>query len=169
MGIWSEAPATDLQCDFSCMISPAMFDDLFLPPLRQQTEWVGRTVYHLDGPNAIRHLDSLLLLPRLSGIQWVPGAGARPMSEWLELLKRILDAGKLLYISCEPNEVEILLKSLPHRGLLLDTRCGSREEADALLADAARWSRWTLPTGHRSFRRGNRRAPKAGRRRGRVS
>jgi len=141
MGIWSWAPSTDLQCDFSCMISPTMFNDVFLPPLRQQTEWVGRTLYHLDGPNAIRHLDSLLSLPQLSGVQWEPGTGARPMSRWVELLKRILQAGKLLYVYCEPSDVEILVKGLPHRGLFLDVKCRSQEEADALLANVARWSR----------------------------
>ena len=140
MGIWSLTPAIDLQCDFSCMISPAMFDDLFLPALREQTERVDRTIYHLDGPDAVRHLDSLLSLPRLTGIQWVPGAGAPPMSDWVDLLRKILDAGKLLYITCAANEVEFLLDRLPHPGLLLETACGSREEADELVRNVARWS-----------------------------
>jgi hypothetical protein len=138
MGIWSESPATDLQCDFSCMISPEMFADLFLPALREQTEWVDRTLYHLDGPNAVRHLEALLSLERLTGIQWVPGAGAARMSEWTDLLKRILDAGKRLYISCDPDEVEPLLKALPHRGLFLDTYAGSPRQADELVAAVAR-------------------------------
>jgi hypothetical protein len=30
---------------------------------------VERTIYHLDGPDAIRHLDALLELPALDGIQ----------------------------------------------------------------------------------------------------
>ncbi|MHC4481010.1 MAG: hypothetical protein ACYS1C_08605 [Planctomycetota bacterium] len=140
MGIWSLTPAADLQCDFSCMISPGMFAELFLPALRQQTEWVPRTIYHLDGPDAVRHLDSLLALPDLSGIQWVPGAGAPRMSEWTDLLRRVLEAGKLLYISCEADEVERLLRELPHRGLLLDTRCATPLEVDELLAMVARLS-----------------------------
>ncbi len=31
MSIWSVAPATDLQCDFSALISPEAFDRLCLP------------------------------------------------------------------------------------------------------------------------------------------
>jgi len=141
MGIWSLTPAVDLQCDFSCMISPRMFRELFLPRIEEQTRWVQRTIYHLDGPDAVRHLDSLLALPRLSGIQWVPGAGAPPMSRWVDLLRRVLEAGKLLYISCAPDEVEFLLRSLPHRGLMLETWCENRREADLLLANVDRWSR----------------------------
>jgi 5-methyltetrahydrofolate--homocysteine methyltransferase len=141
MGIWSMTPSVDLQCDFSCMVSPAAFDELFLPFLRKQTEWVPRTIYHLDGPNAVRHLPVLLSLPKLTGIQWVPGAGTAPMSEWVELLRRILEAGKLLYIACQPGEVEFLLSKLPQKGLLLRTSCQSPQEADALLEDVARWTR----------------------------
>lgn len=140
MGIWSESPSTDLQCDFSCMISSEMFDEFFLPAFEQQTEWVGRTIYHLDGPGAIRHLDSLLELPELTGIQWVPGAGAAPMREWVPLLRRIQDAGKLVYIGCGKDEVELLLTELRPEGLLLGTHCDTAEEADALLKKVEIWT-----------------------------
>jgi len=140
MGIWSLTPAVDLQCDFSCMISPEAFDELFLPDIRWQTELVGRTIYHLDGPGAVRHLDSLLALPELTGVQWIPGAGAPPMLEWTDVCRHVLEAGKLLYITCEADEVEPLLRELPHPGLLLETRCAGRPQADRLLDNVARWS-----------------------------
>ncbi len=66
MGVWSDRPSIDLQNDFSCMISPKMFDDIFLPSLEQQTRWVERTIYHLDGPRRSATWNSLLSLPRLS-------------------------------------------------------------------------------------------------------
>jgi 5-methyltetrahydrofolate--homocysteine methyltransferase len=140
MGIWSDRPSIDLQNDFSCMISPKMFNEIFLPSLEQQTQWVERTIYHLDGPGAIRHLDALLSLPRLTGIQWVPGAGSPPMSKWLPLLRRIQTKGKLLALNCEPWEVETLLTGLEPEGLLLSTSCSSEEEAKDLLKKANRWS-----------------------------
>lgn len=140
MGIWSDRPSIDLQNDFSCMISPKMFDEIFLPSLEQQTQWVERTIYHLDGPGAIRHLDSLLSLPRLSGIQWVPGAGSPPMSKWLPLLRRIQTKGKLLALGCEPWEVETLVRSLEPEGLLISTSCSSEEEARDLLKKVNGWS-----------------------------
>jgi len=141
MGIFSERPATDLQCDFSIMISEAMFNAFFLPYVAQQTRWVERTIYHLDGPGAARHLDALLALPELDGIQWVPGAGAAPMREWIDLLKRIQDAGKLIVASCNKEEVPILLEALRPEGLWLNTHCDSREEADALLGVAEKLTR----------------------------
>jgi len=140
MGIWSESPSVDLQCDFSCMISSDMFNEFFLPFIEQQTEWIGRTIYHLDGPGALRHLNALLSLPHLTGIQWVPGAGAPPMREWVPLLKKIQKAGKLLYISCEKKEVQYLLEELSPEGLLLETHCESIEEANELLKKVKRWT-----------------------------
>jgi len=147
MGLWSDLPATDLQCDFSCIISPRMFEEFFLPGLEQQTRWVARTIYHLDGPGAICHLDALLSLPHLDGIQWVPGAGAPGMSRWVRLLRRIQAAGKLLVLNCEPWEVEFLLSELEPEGLLLSTRCASEAEARELL-------QWVIAC-QRTERKGN--------------
>ena len=140
IGIWSDRPSIDLQNDFSCLISAKMFDEVFLPALEQQTRWVERTVYHLDGPGAIRHLDALLSLPELDGIQWVPGAGAPPVSEWIPLLRRIQAGGKLVQTYCEPWEVEVLLGELAPEGLFLTTTAPSEAEAKELLKNTERWT-----------------------------
>lgn len=140
MGIWSDLPSIDLQSDFSCMISTEMFDEYLLPFIEEQTTMVERTIYHLDGPGAIRHLDSLLRLPHLSGIQWVPGAGAKPMVEWIPLLKKIQDAGKLIVAGCAKASVRKLLQELNPEGLLLGTRCDSEDEARKLLQDVEKWT-----------------------------
>jgi hypothetical protein len=147
MGIWSDVASTDLQCDFNALISPQMFDEYFLPGLEQQTRWIDRTIFHLDGPGAIPHLESLLSLPRLNGIQWVPGDGKAPMHQWLPLLRRIQTKGKSLVLACEPYEVEKLICGLEPEGLLISTVCDSEEEARDLLAHAPGWirrRRWSV-------------------------
>lgn len=142
MGIWSELPATDLQSDFSLMLSKEMFDEYFLPFIAEQTEMVQRTIYHLDGPGAVRHMDSLLDLPHLDGIQWVPGAGAKPAVEWIPLLRRIQDAGKLVYVYCDPSHVQKLLEELNPEGLMLVVEgCKSVDEAQKLLDNVIIWSK----------------------------
>ena len=138
IGIWSDLPYVSVENDFSTMISPTMFEEFFVPALRLQTEWVDRTIFHLDGPGAIRHLDALLALPELDGIQWVPGAGASSMIEWLELLKRIQAGGKRLHLGARPWEVKTLLSELDPQGVVLSTSCPSVDEADALLEEVGR-------------------------------
>ena len=139
MTLWSEKPATDLQCDFSAMISPKIFGELFLPYIEKQTEMVLRSVYHLDGPQALAHLDLLLSVPGINAIQWVPGAGNDPMSEWIPMLQKIQKARKSIICKCEKWEVEKLVKELKPEGLLVETTCGSRGEADKILKNVKKW------------------------------
>ena len=138
MGVWSQRPMTDLQSDVSCLISKAMFDDYFLPFIVEQARRIDRTIYHLDGPDAIRHLDSLLAVKEIDAIQWVQGAGAGRMTEWIDLLKRIQDGGKLVWAACDPDEVVPLARALDPARLLLVTSTASQTEADRLLIDLER-------------------------------
>ena len=141
MGIWSDLPSVDLQSDFSCMISPEMFNEHFLPSIEAQTRMVERTMYHLDGPGAIKHLDALLALPHLDGIQWVRGSGAKPIEHWIPLLRRIQNAGKLVFTDCGRTSVERLLEELRPEGLLLHVSCDSVDEARDLLRRVEGWTR----------------------------
>ena len=138
MRVWSELPMTDLQSDVSCLISREMFDDYFLPFIAEQAQRIDRTIYHLDGPDAVRHLDSLLALPEIDAIQWIQGAGAGRMTEWIDLLKRIQEGGKLIWAACDPDEIVPLTRALDPAGLLLVVRAESQEQADSLLLDAER-------------------------------
>jgi hypothetical protein len=137
LGVWSRLPAVTLECDFACMISTEMFKQVFLPGLERQASWVSRTIFHLDGPGALRHLETLLAIKELTGIQWVPGAGQPSMVEWLPLLQRIQAAGKRLVVACEDWEVPKLLDGLRPEGLLLSTQCATQAQAEALVASLA--------------------------------
>jgi 5-methyltetrahydrofolate--homocysteine methyltransferase len=139
LGVWSQLPSVTVECDFAAMISPGMFIAFFLPALEQQVAWIERTIYHLDGPGQLVHLDTLLSLSKLDGIQWVPVKDK--MSDWIPLLQRIQRGGKLLVLDCEPWEVKRLLTELKPEGLLLRTSCGSVEEAERLMEDVERMFR----------------------------
>ncbi|MBN1555014.1 MAG: hypothetical protein JXA11_09725 [Phycisphaerae bacterium] len=136
--VYSDRPMVCPECDVSCMISNAMFREFFLPSVRFQCETAERSIHHLDGPGAIRHLDSLLEISSLNGIQWVPGAGAKPMVEWLDLLKKIQDAGKCLHISCPSEQVLAVVSELRPEGLYIRTGCASPDQADKLVQNVSR-------------------------------
>ncbi len=138
---WSPGRFYSLQSDFSCMISAPMFEEFVIPCLERQTEWLDHSIYHWDGPGALQHLDALLDLPHLDGIQWTPGAGNPPVCEWPEQLTRIQERGKRLYLFVGADEVEQLLEFLSPRGLFLETSVGSVEEAEDLLRMAVEWSK----------------------------
>ena len=143
MKLWSDIPQVDLQSDVSCLLSKEMFDEYLLPFIREQTERIPRTTYHLDGPDAVRHLDSLLALPELDAVQWIHGAGNGPMLKWTDLLKRIQEAGKNLWILCHPWEIEPLLRELNPEGCLFVTEARTQDEGEELLEYMGRnWKSW---------------------------
>ena len=75
MDVWLPGKGSDVQSDFSAMISPIMLAEFVLSHLQEQCRRLEYSIYHLDGPGQILHLDYLLEIPELNGIQWVPGAG----------------------------------------------------------------------------------------------
>lgn len=92
--IYSEKPSYILQCDFSYMIGPDMFDEFVRPELAASCRRLGNSFYHLDGKGQIPHLDSVLSIPELGGVQWVPGDGAPDCRHWPEIYQKIAAANK---------------------------------------------------------------------------
>jgi hypothetical protein len=131
--LWSPGKSYTLQSDFSCMIGPAMFADFVVPHLADEAAFLDHAFYHLDGPGAVQHLDAVLDVPGIRGIQWVPGAGQPGCLEWPEVLHRIQERGALLHISIGADEVERALEMLKPEGLFIATGAGSIEEGEALL------------------------------------
>ena len=141
MGFYSERPSIDLQSDFSCMMSREHFNEYFLPYIEEQTRMVERTIYHLDGPCAMQHADALLELPKLTGIQWIQGAGGGSVLQYIPLLRKIQKAGKLVSAFCEKGELERLFDELEPEGMfLIVTDCESVDEANAVIELVARKS-----------------------------
>ena len=125
-----------LQCDFSYMISPTMFERFVLPDLAACCEHLDYAFYHLDGKGQIPHLDMLLGIDRLRGIQWIPGDGQPPAEEWLSLLNRIIDSGKLCHVYATPHTVRTIVRELGGKGFAFwITELISEDDARGLLND----------------------------------
>ena len=73
-----------------------MFDTFVAPELASSAARITNAVYHMDGIGQIPHLDSLLAIDGIKGIQWVPGDGEPEKQNWDEILSRILASGKKL-------------------------------------------------------------------------
>lgn len=102
--IFSEDPYYMLQCDFCYMISPDMFDEFVKPELAAMCKKLVNPFYHLDGPGQLDKLDSLLEIPELKGVQWIPGAGQPDVEHWPDVYRKIRDAGKLIQVFTGQSE-----------------------------------------------------------------
>lgn len=116
--IWSKGTTYMLQSDFSYMISPSMFERFVLPDLAALCEILDDSFYHLDGKGEIPHLDVLVSIEKLKGVQWIPGDGQPPADQWLELLKRIRDAGKFCQVFVCPQGAKTIINKLGGTGFI---------------------------------------------------
>jgi hypothetical protein len=126
--------------DFSIMISQQMFDDMFLPGIARECEFLDRSIYHLDGPGALRHFDSLMAIEALDALQFVPGAGNEGFHRWIDVYRRAQAAGKGVQVFCDLDELPLVMETLDPRGLFLSvSKVPDRASAQAMLADLQTW------------------------------
>lgn len=133
MHLWAPKRMAQMQCDLSVMISKEMFDRFTMPELEELSDFLDYPVYHFDGQEQIRHLDSLLSIKKLRAIQWTPVAGQPKTSTFISSLQKIQKAGKNLILFPQLDEIEFLLDNLSSRGLHMVTYAGSVEQANDVM------------------------------------
>jgi len=114
--LWAPGKLYMLQSDFSYMISPRMFKRFVMPDLTACCDFLDYPFYHLDGVGQLNHLDQLLSIPNLRGIQWIPGAGQPEPQEWLDVLRKIRAAGKLCQVYVTRAGMEKIISALGWQG-----------------------------------------------------
>ena len=132
--------------DFSCMISKAMYDEVFLPGIAQECAFYERSIYHLDGPGALRHLDSLLEIKELDAVQWVCGVGNEGYHRWAGVYQKIQRAGKGIQLMCHVKELDQVFETLRPEGVWFSSIGGVKDRETAEYA-VRRIEKWRLAPG----------------------
>lgn len=113
--VWGPGKVAKLECDFCALMNHEMFRAFAMPALQKQVEHMDNAFYHLDGPDAIKHLDDLLTLPKLKAVQWTHGAG-NPDGLWEGWQEKIYDkvmaSGKSLYLFVEDTDPDTVIPAL---------------------------------------------------------
>ncbi|MBI3945201.1 MAG: hypothetical protein HY321_04730 [Armatimonadetes bacterium] len=146
MGMWAPGRVRYVQCDLCVTMSPAMFSEFVREEIRAFMDHVDHGIYHLDGHEQIRHLDALLSIESLKVIQYVPvsklpvppGGFHRDPMEWIDLFRRIQEAGKKLFIICPPERIRPLLDRISREGVFLSVGCRDVEAARQSIAEIER-------------------------------
>jgi len=134
--LWGPGKVAKLQCDTSVMFSPEMYRRFVLPSLTAQCEWLDHSLYHLDGTQAMMHLEALLEIEALDAIEWTPQAGIETggSPRWYDLYRRILGAGKSVQVvNVEPDEVLPLLDAVGRKGVYILIQFKDEREAEKVL------------------------------------
>lgn len=140
---WGTGRTLKSQCDFSAMISADMFAEFVCPYLERQCARVDFSTYHLDGPQAIHHLDLLLKVPSLKAIQWTPGSPNPPPTDrvwWNKVWKKVYAAGKsAMVLLADARQVEAFVKEFGQKGTFVWCEAQSEREARKMLDDSVNW------------------------------
>lgn len=134
--IWGPGKTAKVQCDASAMFSPDMFAQFVVPGLKEQCEWLDYSLFHLDGPMCIPHLDHLLSIEALDAVQWTPGPQVPQggNSRWYPMYRRILDAGKsVMALGVTKEEVIPLLDAIGGKGVYIGTWVTDIKEAEDIV------------------------------------
>jgi len=131
IGIYGPGKMYPVQNDFSCLVSPEMYREFFLPELLQEISYLDYSIYHLDGVEALQHLEILLDIPELNAVQWVCGAryNQEGIARWFPLYRRIQERKKAIVVYPKVEEIPLVLENLRPEGLLISVGCASEEEA----------------------------------------
>jgi hypothetical protein len=138
-GTTSQLPMYDrgrfnrIQADFIALLNPGLFRKMVLPALEDEVHYLDRSCFHLDGPDALNHLDDLLAIQGLDAIQWVAGAGNPRSIEWPEVLRRIQKAGKIIILHLTADEVKRIHGEYDPSRLVYDVKTDTVDEGLELL------------------------------------
>lgn len=141
--MYHAGPAYVPSCDFWCMVSAEIASELIFPDIVTETEPLARSIFHLDGPQALRHLDLLLDWPKLEAVQWVYGDGQGPAARWMDVYRRIVRAGKSVQLLAQDaSDALAVLEEVGARGVWVTVGQGfaTVEEAEAFLREVGRFS-----------------------------
>ena len=131
--VYAMEGAAMLQCDFSYMISPKMFDQWVLPALEEEAQIVKHPFYHWDGPGALSHFTSLMNTPYIDVFSYVPGEGVGPSIKRLDVLKRIQEAGKAVHAWGTADELKFMHNELKPDRVIYTTSVSTQSQAEELL------------------------------------
>ncbi len=134
--------------DFTCMIGPEMFAEFCLDDIVSCVNHVQHSIYHLDGPMALRHLPMLLDIEKLHTIQWIQGDGNPPPSHWVDMLRHIQQRGKAVQIWYSLRhttqvvdifaDLDVVCRALDPTKLFIVAEMATAEGADAVVAHIRR-------------------------------
>ena len=141
MGIPSFGRMHIPSCDFSNLISPAMFKEYGLPILQREVKTMTHNVFHVDGKRVARHLETILSVPEVHAIQWVQGVGDdQPIMQWVPFIKRLQKRGLPVIVDLKKKELDDFMAVMRPDKLFLWIATDGEEEELTIIERLEHWS-----------------------------
>lgn len=137
--IWAPGRAIWFQDDLSAILSPELYRRFFLDSARLILAGHDHDAVHLH-PSSFFILDELLTLEDLKVVEVNKDINGPDVKEMLPVLARIMETrGLILWGDLTVEDLEIVKRNLPCRGLALNVVAPTAEEAEARLKYIRNW------------------------------
>jgi DNA-binding FadR family transcriptional regulator len=137
--VWAPGTAIWFQDDLSCILSPKLYRQFFLDSARMILAGHDHTAVHLH-PNSFFILDELLTLENLKVVQVNKDISGPGVKEMLPVLAKIMQTrGLILWGDLTIEDLELVKRNLPCRGLALNVVAPTLDEAVARLQYIRNW------------------------------
>ncbi len=137
--VWCPGPSIWYQDDLSALLSPELFRTFLAPTSRRICEGFPYTAVHLH-PASFFLLDEILSNDRLKAVEVNKDVGGPSVEEMLPVLEKILvHKNLILWGDLTIQDLEIIKRRLPLRGLFFHIISPSMEEAGELLRFIRTW------------------------------
>ena len=89
-------------------MSPDNFRTCVLDSLKQACEPLDNVLYHLDGPDAIKHMDALMEVDGIKALQWTSGDAGTDgtLEDWDVIYDKARAAGKQLWVKVYSGDLK---------------------------------------------------------------
>jgi hypothetical protein len=140
MGIPSFGRMHIPSCDFSSLISPAMFEEFCLPVLQREVKTMTHNIFHIDGRGVAKHLNAILSVPEVHALQWVQGVGSDlPIMQWVPFIQE-MQARAPVIVDLNKRELDAFMEAVDPEGIFLWIATENEEEELELLKRISRWT-----------------------------
>ncbi len=133
LALYSRKKYNIVSADFIALLSPDMMQQFVLPALEEEAAYLDNSCFHLDGPDALKHLDTICQMKDIDVIQWQPGSYNKPAFEWPEVIDKIQQSGKAAVIAGTPEQVKSIHGRFKPELLVYDVEAKNEQEAAELL------------------------------------
>ena len=111
-----------------------MVREFFVPAIRTATQGVDNLIFHWH-TGAMNTLDAILEMDDVSVLQWTSDVNhlTNPPTDHLATIKRIIDAGKRLFVYIDPSHIDAFARAFPADGVAFGFNADSVEHGEQIL------------------------------------
>ena len=115
--VFAPGKTYNMRSDFAYMIDPGLFREIGLEYMIKESEYIDHIIFHTHTEDILSnfrgrmdYLDVILDVPRIHAVEW--SCAHLSIDACLAGMRRILEKGKLVYVSADPERAIALVKKL---------------------------------------------------------